>query len=407
MKLFRTLFVAGLVQVAALSAAHAQSGLDQIKSAGVLVRHRGHLRPFTFHEASGQLVGFDVDIGRAIAQRLGVKAEFVEGKWDGLIAGLDAKRYDAVINQVGITDARKAKYDFSDPYISSAAVLIVRDDNTTIKSFEDLKGRKSANTLTSNFGKLAQRHGADLVAVQGFNESIDLLTSGRVEATVNDNLSYLDFKKQKPNAKVKIAATDKAAEFSSSGVLLRKGNPELVAAINKALADIKADGTYKTISVSLLRHRRVGAVSRGSAHDATHLVAGRPARRAAGADQWLGGGLGAADGGLVLAAARRPGVPLTLASFALGLALAFVVALIRLFGPAPLVAVRAMSGWCAAPLLVQLFVIFYGLPSAGIVLDPLPAALIGFTLNVGAYNSEVIRAAIESITRASGKPRTH
>ena len=249
MKLFRTLFVAGLVQVAALSVAHAQSGLDQIKSAGVLVRHRGHLRPFTYHEASGQLVGFDVDIGRAIAQRLGVKAEFVEGKWDGLIAGLDAKRYDAVINQVGITDARKAKYDFSDPYISSAAVLIVRDDNTTIKSFEDLKGRKSANTLTSNFGKLAQRHGADLVAVQGFNESIDLLTSGRVEATVNDNLSYLDFKKQKPNAKVKIAATDKAAEFSSSGVLLRKG-PELVAAINKALADIKADGTYKTISVS-------------------------------------------------------------------------------------------------------------------------------------------------------------
>ncbi|MCH3772643.1 transporter substrate-binding domain-containing protein, partial [Campylobacter coli] len=77
------------------------------------------------------------------------------------------KRYDAVINQVGITDARRAKYDFSDPYISSAAVLIVRDDNTTIKSFADLKGKKSANTLTSNFGKLAQSHGAEVVAVQG------------------------------------------------------------------------------------------------------------------------------------------------------------------------------------------------------------------------------------------------
>ena len=102
-------------------------------------------------------------------------------------------------------------------------------------------------------------------------------------------------------------------------------------------------------------------------------------------------------------------VPLTLASFALGLALAFVVALIRLFGPAPLVAVVRFYVWLVrgTPLLVQLFVIFYGLPSAGIVLDPLPAALIGFTLNVGAYNSEVIRAAIESITRASGKPRTH
>jgi cystine transport system permease protein len=92
-------------------------------------------------------------------------------------------------------------------------------------------------------------------------------------------------------------------------------------------------------------------------------------------------------------------VPLTLLSFVLGLALAFVVALIRLFGPAPLVAVARFYVWLirGTPLLVQLFVIFYGLPKAGLVLDPLPAALIGFTLNVGAYNSEVIRGAIESI----------
>ncbi|CPL75102.1 amino-acid ABC transporter substrate-binding protein [Bordetella pertussis] len=177
-----------------------------------------------------------------------MKAEFVEGKWDGLIAGLDVKRYDAVINQVGITDARKAKYDFSDPYISSQAALIVREDNQAIKSFADLKGRKSANTLTSNFGKLAQSYGAEVVPVQGFNEAIDLLMSGRVEATVNDNLSFLDFKKQKPNAKVKVAAYDKSKEFSESGVLIRKNNPELQAAINKALAELKADGTYRKIS---------------------------------------------------------------------------------------------------------------------------------------------------------------
>src|SRR5690606_7291165 len=91
-------------------------------------------------------------------------------------------------------------------------------------------------------------------------------------------------------------------------------------------------------------------------------------------------------------------VPLTLISFAAGLVLAFVVALIRLFGPAPLVWLVRFYVWLirGTPLLVQLFVIFYGLPSVGIVLDPLPAALIGFTLNVGAYNSEVIRAAIEA-----------
>jgi len=250
MKPFRSILLAGLLFLTFTAGAQAQDDLANIKSAGVIkIGTEGTYAPFSYHDASGKLTGFDVDIGRAIAERLGVKAEFVEGKWDGLIAGLDVKRYDAVINQVGITDARKAKYDFSDPYIASEAVLIVRDDNTAIKSFDDIKGKRSANTLTSNFGKLAQQHGAQVIAVQGFNEAIDLLLSGRVDATINDNLSFLDFKKQKPNAKVRIADSDKTAEFSESGVLIRKNNPELRAAINKALTDMKADGTYKTISV--------------------------------------------------------------------------------------------------------------------------------------------------------------
>ncbi|MFC0402324.1 amino acid ABC transporter permease [Paraburkholderia rhizosphaerae] len=94
-------------------------------------------------------------------------------------------------------------------------------------------------------------------------------------------------------------------------------------------------------------------------------------------------------------------VPLTLVSFALGLTLAFVVALLRLFGPPWAVAVVRFYVWLirGSPLLVQLFVIFYGLPNVGIVLDPLTAAIIGFSLNVGAYNSEVIRGVIESIPK--------
>ncbi len=92
-------------------------------------------------------------------------------------------------------------------------------------------------------------------------------------------------------------------------------------------------------------------------------------------------------------------VPLTLLSFALGLTLGFIVALVRLFGPRPLVAVARFYVWIirGTPLLVQLFLIFYGLPSVGIVLDAFPAALIGFTLNVGAYTSEIVRAVIGSI----------
>lgn len=245
--LFRTLLLTGAF-LAIAPAVQAEDDLARIREAGeIRIGTEGTYAPFTFHDSDG-LTGFDVEIGRAVAERLGVKARFVEGKWDGLIAGLDAGRYDAVMNQVSITEARQQKYDFSDPYIASAAVLIVRTDNDEIKSFDDLEGKRSANTLTSNFGKLAEKAGAQVVAVQGFNESVDLLLSRRVDATINDELSFLDFKKQKPDAPLHIVARDTSSEFSESGVLIRKGNPELRQAINATLQEMRADGTYKAIS---------------------------------------------------------------------------------------------------------------------------------------------------------------
>jgi L-cystine transport system substrate-binding protein len=238
---------AAALQALAFTPALAGDNLDQIKADGVLkIGTEGTYAPFTYHDESGKLVGFDVEIGEAIAKQLGVKPEFVEGKWDGLIAGLDAKRYDVVINEVGITEARKEKYAFSEPYIASKAVLIVSAKNDDIKGFADLKGKKSAQSLTSNFGKLAEQNGASLVGTDGFDQSIQLVITGRADATINDSLSYLDFKKHQPNAPVKVVAEE--ADADHSGVLIRKGDEDLVAAIDKALADIKADGTYQTIS---------------------------------------------------------------------------------------------------------------------------------------------------------------
>ena len=245
MKLLKLL--PALVALAVATPTLAQSALDQIKEAGALrVGTEGTYAPFTFHDDTGALVGFDVEIGREIAERLGVGAEFVEGSWDGLIAGIDANRYDVVINQVGITEERQAKYDFSEPYIASKAALVVRGDNTDITSFETLSGKKSAQTLTSNYGKLAQQYGAEVVPTEGFDQSIALVLQGRADATINDSLSYFDFKTQQPDADVKIVATEADADFS--GVLLAKGKPELVDAINVALAEIKEDGTYAEIS---------------------------------------------------------------------------------------------------------------------------------------------------------------
>lgn len=248
MKLIYTIAAAAaFAQIAFSGAAYAGSGLQDVKASSTLkIGTEGTYAPFTYHDASGKLVGFDVEIGEAIAKKLGVKPEFIEGKWDGLIAGLDAKRYDAVINEVGITEARKKKYDFSEPYIASKAVLIVKKDDDSIKSFADLKGKKAAQSLTSNFGKIAEKNGAELIGTDGFDQSIQLVLTGRADATINDSLSFLDFKKHKPDAPVKIVATEANADYS--GVIIRKGEPELLAAINKALAEIKADGTYEAIS---------------------------------------------------------------------------------------------------------------------------------------------------------------
>jgi cystine transport system substrate-binding protein len=242
----RTLIAIATLAVVSATTTQAAT-LAEIQKAGVFrVGTEGTYPPFTYHDASGKLTGFDVAIARAIGARLGVKVEFLEGRWDGLIAGIDADRYDAVINEVGITPARKKKYDFSQPYIASKAALIVRSDDTAIKGFSDLKGKTAAQSLSSNYGAIATRNGATLTGTDGFAQSIALVLQHRADATVNDSLSYLDFKKHKPDAPVKLVATLPNADYS--GVIIAKNQPKLLAAINDALDAMKADGTYLKIS---------------------------------------------------------------------------------------------------------------------------------------------------------------
>lgn len=224
-----------------------QNSLEAVKASGKLrIGTEGTYAPFTYHDADGKLTGFDVEIVEEVTKRLGVEAEFIETQWDGIFAGMDAKRFDTIFNEVSITDERKVKYDFSDPYIVSKAVLIVSEDNEDIKSFADLKGKKAGQSLTSNLGQIATDNGAEIVSTEGFNQAIDLLTSGRIDATVNDGLSFLDLKKQKPDIKIK--QVDEIAEGSYSAAVFLKGNDELVQAVNEALTAMHDDGTYLKIS---------------------------------------------------------------------------------------------------------------------------------------------------------------
>lgn len=221
--------------------------LTKVQEEGtLLVGTEGTYPPFTFHDDSGELTGFDVEIAREVADRLGVEAEFLETQWDGMFAGLDSGRFDMVANQVGIREDRLESYDFSDPYITSAAVLVTSEDETEITSFEDLEGKVSAQSLTSNYADIAKEYGAELTGVEGFNQAIELLVSDRVDATVNDKISVLDFMKQRPDAPIQIA--DESDDASKSGLQFRKDSGAIVDEVNKALADMIEDGTYDEIS---------------------------------------------------------------------------------------------------------------------------------------------------------------
>ncbi|MEH7307141.1 amino acid ABC transporter substrate-binding protein [Neobacillus drentensis] len=221
--------------------------LKKVKDEGtLLIGTEGTYPPFTFHDTSGKLTGFDVDLATEVAKRIGVKPEFKETQWDAMFAGLDAKRFDIIANEVGIRPDRQEKYDFSDPYITSAGVLIAHKDNDKVKSFEDIKGLNAAQSMTSNYADMAKKYGAKIVGVDGFQQAVELLAQKRVDVTINDKLSFLDYKKQKPDAPIKVVAT--ADDASSSGFMFRKNSDTLVDEVNKVLKDIVDDGTYKKIS---------------------------------------------------------------------------------------------------------------------------------------------------------------
>ncbi len=221
--------------------------LDQVKENGKLVvATEGTYRPFSFHEGgSGPLTGYDVDVVNAVAEKLGVTVEFQETQWDGIFAGLEAGRFDVIANQVSVNDEREAKYDLSEPYSVSPGVLVV-PESSDITSFDGLKGKTSAQSLTSNWYGIAQSYGANVEAVEGWAQAVELLKQGRVDATVNDKLTFLDSQTNGDAAGLKIAAD--SDEVSKSAFALRKGSDTLTDALNKALDELRADGTLAKIS---------------------------------------------------------------------------------------------------------------------------------------------------------------
>ncbi len=211
------------------------------------VATEGTFSPFLYYNDKNELVGYDVDVARAVAEKLGLKIEFLTAPWDAMLAAFDAGKADAVFNQVSITDERKKKYEYSVPYTVVYGAIIVHKDNNDIKSFEDLKGKKNADSATSNWAQVAKKYGAQNVTVDSFAKSMELLIARRVDTVVRDNTVFYDFLKQRPDAPIKIAAKLKDVDYSAA--IVQKGNKELADQISKALNELKAEGKLKEISL--------------------------------------------------------------------------------------------------------------------------------------------------------------
>ena len=226
-----------------------ENELEKVKAAGKLVIGvEGTYPPFTYHDDNGELTGLDVELGKALAEKLGVEVEFQEAAWDSLLIGIDTGRFDTVINSVSIADERAEKYDFSTPYAFNRTAVITKADDDSINTLEDLKGKKTANTISSTYAELAEQYGATVTGVDDLNQTFELLLSGRIDATLNAEMTFYDYTKEHPDANVKIAVlTDDANQIA---IPMRKGDETaaLRTAIDAAIDELRADGTLKALS---------------------------------------------------------------------------------------------------------------------------------------------------------------
>ena len=235
----------------AASSAASTGAADQLAAiqtnGKLVVALEGAWQPWSYHDESDTLVGYDVEVSRAIAEKLGVEPEYVESDWDSLFAGLDAGRFDIVCNGVEVTDERAKTYDFTTPYGYIHTALAVRKDNEDIKSFEDLAGKTTANSPASTYMELAESYGATVQGIDTLEETIQLLTAGRIDATLNADVSFYDYLNVHPDANFKLVAQTEEASHVAIPVL-KSDDTSFLDALNSAIEALRADGTLKELS---------------------------------------------------------------------------------------------------------------------------------------------------------------
>ncbi|MDF1602292.1 ABC transporter substrate-binding protein/permease [Nocardioides sp. YIM 152315] len=368
---------------------------DESPSRTVRVGTEGVYPPFTYRDPeTNELTGFDVEVMKAVGEEAGWDVEFVEAPFDALFPALDSGRIDVIANQVTINPEREARYLFSTPYTYSHGVIVTAADTDDITSLDDLRGRTTAQTSSSNWAEVARDAGAKVQYVKDFGPGVELLIQGRVDAIVNDNIAVLDYLATSGTDQVKIAG-DAGDETLEQALAFRKSDAQLRQQADEALKTLTDDGTLAEISESYFQAdvtQREGSGDvevKGSDDRSTWEVVQDTA--------WP-----------MLRGLLKGTIPLTVVSFVVGLVIAVAAALARL---SP---IRVLDGIArvyisiirGTPLLVQLFIVFFGLGQIGIKLDPYVAAALAFSLNVGGYAAEIVRASILSVPRGQYEAAT-
>ncbi|HEU0184614.1 MAG TPA: ABC transporter substrate-binding protein/permease, partial [Blastocatellia bacterium] len=351
-----------------------------------------------------EIIGFEVDLMDAVSKHLNRKSVFVQNQWDGLIPGLQRGNYDLAVNGIEITDDRKQQVDFSIPYYACGEQLSVRVEENSINSLADLKG-KAVGTLKASLAQriLEREGGIEVRSYENQNNAYDDLALGRLQAVLMDWPIAVYY--SKPNPKLKfVGAGIERMEYS---IAVRKEDTELLKQVNDALLALIKSGELRRIyekwgiwngETDQLFARISSSSGQGQPGQIYEEFTQNITKKLTWRER-----LGRYKS--YLPPLLLIGAPMTLLISVLGMAVAIViglaVALIYLYAPRP-------ASWMArgyvelfrgTPLLIQLYLIFYGLPNIGIRLSPLTAAVVGLGLNYAAYEAENYRAGIEAIPR--------
>lgn len=342
----------------------------------IRVGSSGTYYPFTFLE-DDEVQGFEVDIWNEIGKRLGNKVEYKTASFSGLFGMLDSDKIDVISNQITITDERKEKYYFSDPYVESGTQIVVKSGNDSIKSLDDLNGRNVGVDLGSNYEEIlkSKNTGSNIITYQSTDTAFNDLIIGRIDAVVIDKISALININEK-NLPLELAGEPFEKVVNAMVFAKSNSNVELIKEVNEILSDMKKDGTLERISNKWLN---TNVIALNKTNFFSKLIQA------------------------ILVGAKVT-ISLSIISIVIGLLLGIIVAVIRYLKIPVLNQILwgYVSFFRGTPLLVQLFLLYFGLPQIFPFIKDMggfTATYIALGLNASAYISEVLRGSFNSIDK--------